>query len=68
MKGGVKRPELAKYLCENSGANVDWLKDKFSLDRSLVARFGGHSELRTGKERFPGMTIMYAFTQMAEKV
>jgi len=36
MKGGVKRPELAKYLCENSGANVDWLKDKFSLDRSLV--------------------------------
>merc|ERR1719453_2856973 len=70
MKGGAKRPELAKVLCENSGADVDWLMDKFNLDLSLVARLGGHSEPRThrGKERFPGMTITYALIQMVEKV
>merc|ERR1719183_2096144 len=70
LKGGAKRPELAKVLCENSGADVDWLMDTFNLDLSLVARLGGHSEPRThrGKERFPGMTITYALIQMVEKV
>merc|ERR1719305_2216446 len=70
LKGGAKRPELAKVLCENSGADVDWLMDTFDLDLSLVARLGGHSEPRThrGKERFPGMTITYALIQMVEKV
>merc|ERR1719506_3101206 len=70
MKGGAKKPELAKVLCENSGADVDWLMDKFNLDLSLVARLGGHSEPRThrGKERFPGMTITYALIQMVEAV
>merc|ERR1711912_33174 len=53
-----------------SGADVDWLVDKFDLDLSLVARLGGHSQPRThrGKERFPGMTITYALIQMLEKV
>ena len=62
--------ELAKVLCENSGAHVEWLMDKFDLDPSLVARLGGHSAPRThrGKERFPGMTITYALIQMVEKV
>merc|ERR1719428_1396681 len=70
LKGGAKRPELAKVLCGNSGADVDWLVDKFDLDLSLVARLGGHSAPRThrGKERFPGMTITYALIQMLEKV
>merc|ERR1719215_2205011 len=70
LKGGAKRPELAKVLCENSGADVDWLMDKFALDLSLVARLGGHSAPRThrGAERFPGMTITYALIQMAEKI
>eukprot|EP00441_Pelagodinium_beii_P045072 CAMPEP_0197619444 /NCGR_PEP_ID=MMETSP1338-20131121/461_1 /TAXON_ID=43686 ORGANISM="Pelagodinium beii, Strain RCC1491" /NCGR_SAMPLE_ID=MMETSP1338 /ASSEMBLY_ACC=CAM_ASM_000754 /LENGTH=170 /DNA_ID=CAMNT_0043188407 /DNA_START=1 /DNA_END=510 /DNA_ORIENTATION=- len=70
MKGGAKRPELAKLLCVNSAADVDWLVDKFNLDLSLVARLGGHSQPRThrGKERFPGMTITYALIQMLEKV
>merc|ERR1711957_954033 len=70
IKGGAKRPELVKVLCENSGADVEWLMDKFSLDLSLVARLGGHSAPRThrGKERFPGMTITYALIQMVEKV
>jgi len=70
IKGGAKRPELVKVLCENSGADVEWLMDKFDLDLSLVARLGGHSAPRThrGKERFPGMTITYALIQMVEKV
>lgn len=61
LKGGAKKPELAKVLCVNSAADVDWLVDKFDLDLSLVARLGGHSQPRThrGKERFPGMTITY---------
>merc|ERR1711988_1739167 len=70
LKGGAKKPELAKVLCENSGADVEWLMDKFALDLSLVARLGGHSAPRThrGKERFPGMTITYALIQMVEKI
>merc|ERR1719517_385991 len=70
LKGGAKRPELAKVLCQNSAADVDWLVEKFDLDLSLVARLGGHSAPRThrGKERFPGMTITYALIQMLEKV
>merc|ERR1712061_641157 len=70
LKGGAKKPEIAKVLCANSGADVDWLVDKFDLDLSLVARLGGHSQPRThrGKERFPGMTITYALIQMLEKI
>eukprot|EP00434_Breviolum_minutum_P024188 symbB.v1.2.021354.t1/scaffold1839.1/size99268/10 len=37
MKGGAKKPELAKLLCVNSAADVDWLVEKFNLDLSLVA-------------------------------
>ena len=70
LKGGAKKPELAKVFCGNSGADVEWLMDKFNLDLSLVARLGGHSALRThrGKERFPGMAITYALIQMVEKI
>merc|ERR1719453_1161786 len=70
LKGGAKRPEVARVLCENSGTDVEWLMDVFNLDLSLVARLGGHSAPRThrGKERFPGMTITYALIQMVEKI
>merc|ERR1711972_725241 len=70
LKGGAKKPELAKALCQNSAADVDWLMDKFDLDLSLVARLGGHSQPRThrGAERFPGMTITYALIQSIEGV
>merc|ERR1711992_460691 len=70
LKGGAKKPELVKVLCGNSGADVDWLVEKFDLDLSLLARLGGHSAPRThrGKERFPGMTITYALIQMVEKI
>ena len=33
LKGGAKKPELAKVLCENSGADVE----------CLLGRLGGHS-------------------------
>jgi flavocytochrome c len=70
LKGGAKKPEIAKVLCANSGRDVEWLMDTFALDLSLVARLGGHSAPRThrGAERFPGMTITYALIQMVEKV
>ena len=32
LKGGAKKPELAKVLCENSEADAEWLLDKFDLD------------------------------------
>merc|ERR1711939_412821 len=69
LKGGAKKPEVAKVLCNESGPGVDWL-DKFELDLSLIARLGGHSMPRThrGKERFPGMTITYALMQAFEKL
>ena len=70
LRGGAKKPEIVKVLCDNSGPDVEWLMDKFDLDLSLVARLGGHSQPRThrGAERFPGMTITYALIQMLEKV
>jgi len=70
IKGGAKRPAVARVLCANSGPDVDWLMDKFELDLSLLARLGGHSQPRThrGKERFPGMTITYALIQSLEAV
>merc|ERR550514_1790143 len=70
LKGGAKKPEVAKVLCVESGPGVDWLMDKFELDLSLLARLGGHSMPRThrGAERFPGMTITYALMQTFEKL
>lgn len=70
LRGGAKRPDLAKVLCEESAPGVDWLVDKFGLDLSLVSRLGGHSMPRThrGKERFPGMTITYALMEKIEDI
>ena len=47
------QPKLAILLCENSGAVVEWLMDKFNLDVSLVARVGGHSAPRTYRDPHP---------------
>ena len=64
------RPELVRVLTHNSGSAVEWLKARFALDLSLVARLGGHSSPRThrGKEKFPGMTITYALMEKLEKI
>ena len=45
LKGGAKKPELAKVLCEGNGTDVEWLMDKFNLNLSLIARLGGHPAL-----------------------
>ncbi|RKP26505.1 FAD binding domain-containing protein [Syncephalis pseudoplumigaleata] len=61
-------PSLTRVLTYNSASAVEWLKEKFELDLSLVSRLGGHSQPRThrGKERFPGMTITYALMEKFE--
>jgi len=68
LRGGAKRPDLAKVLTHESGPAVEWLTDNFGLDLSLVSRLGGHSQPRThrGKEKFPGMTITYALMEKLE--
>jgi len=70
LRGGAKKPEVAKVMCDESAPAVDWLIEKFGLDLSLIARLGGHSQPRThrGKERFPGMTITYALMQHFERL
>jgi len=61
-------PDLVKVLTGESASAVEWLKDRFNLDLSLVSRLGGHSFPRThrGKEKFPGMTITYALMEKLE--
>lgn len=68
LRGGAKRPDLAKVLTHESGPAVEWLIDNFNLDLSLISRLGGHSQPRThrGKEKFPGMTITYALMEALE--
>ena len=65
---GAKKPELAKVLCENSGADVGWLMDKFNLDLSLVARLGGLSALTEARNVSQEKTITCALIQTVEKI
>ena len=57
-------------LCGHSGADVDWLVDKFGLDMLLIARLGGHSQSRTqrGNEHLPSRSITNAPIQMIKEV
>lgn len=59
-----------KVLTHQSASAIEWLKEKFQLDLSLVSRLGGQSFPRThrGKEKFPGMTITYALMQRLEEI
>ena len=59
LKGGGKKPERAKVLCENSGADVEWLTAVVNLNLSLVARLGGHSAHRF----FPAVSLRIAGAQ-----
>eukprot|EP00398_MALV-I-01_sp_L67-1_P000385 gene385-690_t len=70
VRGGSKDVQLAQILARNSAPGIEWLKDKFSLDLSLVSRRGGHYEPRThrGKAKFPGMTITYALLEAWEEI
>ena len=70
QKGGAKKPELAKVLCENSGVDVEWLMDKFNIDLSLVARLGGplSSPNPPWKGAFPRHDFICASIQMVKKI
>ena len=41
-RSGSPRSHVPGHSCDNIGANIHWLIDKFNLDLSLVARLGGH--------------------------
>jgi len=70
MRGGAKRPDLVKVLCNESAPAIEWVIEKFGIDLSLVSQLGGHSAARThrGKERFPGMTITYGLMEALEEL
>jgi flavocytochrome c len=71
LKDGANEAHpLMKVLTYNSGADVEWLIQRFGLDLSLVSQLGGHSFPRThrGKEKFPGMTITYALMEKFEEL
>ena len=48
LKGGVNMLELAKVLCENSGADVEWLTAVVKLDLSLAQLSGYLPQLPSG--------------------
>ena len=63
LKGGAKKPELAKVLCEKGGAGEEWLTAVVNLVMSLVARLGGHSAPRS----FPsGLLNLNSFIRQRE--
>mmetsp|Transcript_50774 Transcript_50774/g.115420 ORF Transcript_50774/g.115420 Transcript_50774/m.115420 type:complete len:492 (+) Transcript_50774:81-1556(+) len=70
MRGGATRPDLVRVLTHESGDGIEWLKNSFGLDLSLLSRLGGHSAPRThrGAEKFPGMTITYALMEKLEDI
>ena len=69
-KGGVKRLDVGKVPCANSGADVDRLVDKRDLVISFSSRREGHAQSRMlhGKMRYPGRPNTHAPIQMLEKV
>ncbi|GBG24788.1 Succinate dehydrogenase ubiquinone flavoprotein subunit, mitochondrial [Hondaea fermentalgiana] len=64
------RDDLIRVLTYESGPALEWLKEKFDLDLSIVARLAAHSNPRThrGKERFPGMAITYGLMEAYEAI
>ena len=71
LKGGAKKTELAKILCENSGADVEWLTAVVNLNLSLVARLGGHSALGFPSAislRIAGSQQLYQVKRMFGKI
>mmetsp|Transcript_14767 Transcript_14767/g.28588 ORF Transcript_14767/g.28588 Transcript_14767/m.28588 type:complete len:646 (+) Transcript_14767:88-2025(+) len=64
------RDDLIKVLTFESGPALEWLKEKFNLDLSIIARLAAHSNPRThrGKERFPGMAITYGLMEAYEAI
>jgi len=57
-------------MAQESGPAIEWLKNSFNIDLSLVSQLGGHSSERThrGKEFFPGMSITMGLLKHLENV
>jgi len=57
-------------MAQESGPAIEWLKNYFKIDLSLVSQLGGHSSERThrGKEFFPGMSITMGLLRHLENV
>ena len=48
IKSGVKKSELSRTLCENSGDAINWLSDTFGIP-FVLSRSAGHTVPRTHK-------------------
>lgn len=70
--GGGARPHLIRTLTHESGPCVEWLKNDFGLDLSVVSRLAAHSHPRTHRGgsggQFPGMMITYALMEALEAI
>jgi len=66
----LARDYLIKTLTFESAPSIEWLKDSFDLDLSVIARLAAHSNPRThrGKELFPGMMITYRLLERFEEL
>jgi len=66
------RPHLIRTLTHESGPCVEWLKNAFDLDLSVVSRLAAHSQPRTHRGgsggQFPGMMITYALMEALEAI
>ena len=67
MRGGTKKPNLTKLLCESSRADVEWLLDKFKLGSVSGCTPWWSFSTHRAKERFPDMTFTYALIHV-EKI
>jgi len=60
---------LIETLVQNSGAAVQWLKDRVGVDLSLRAQLGGHQNKRTHRPSngMAGAEIIYALQRAVKK-
>ena len=70
--GGGAQPHLIRTLTHLSGPAIEWLKNDFKLDLSVVSRLAAHSNPRTHRGasggQFPGMMITYALMETLEAI
>jgi len=67
--GTAAQLPLIETLVQNSGAAVQWLKDRVGVDLSLRAQLGGHQNKRTHRPSngMAGAEIIYALQRAVKK-
>lgn len=67
--GSSARPDLIDVLVQNSGAAVQWLRERVGVDLSLKAQLGGHSSKRTHRPSngMAGAEIIYGLQKAIRK-